>query len=135
MSWEECLTKKDEELGVLNAKVEETDLRRWQASRRTELLELIKDGLPDINFDFLYEEGETTVLALPPKVDNNEAVAELASSEIVLTSEAVVDPTNGTLPSQAPAEPTSSEDVLESTARTLPNQATDTTVFENLQDL
>ncbi|KAL2489268.1 Uncharacterized protein Fot_42560 [Forsythia ovata] len=100
-----------------------------------EILELIKNELPDINFYFLYEEGEIATLALPSKVDNNETVAELASSEIVLTSEAVVDPTNGTLPSQAPTEPTSSEAILELTARTLPTQAAYTTVFENLLDL
>ncbi|KAL2489154.1 hypothetical protein Fot_42446 [Forsythia ovata] len=111
MSWKEGLAKKDKE---------KIDLQRWQATGGTELLELIKDELPDINFDFLYEEGETAVLALSLEVDNNEVVAELTSSEIVPTSEAVVEPTNGTLPSQALAEPTSFEAVLEPTVRTLP---------------
>ncbi|KAL2488616.1 hypothetical protein Fot_41908 [Forsythia ovata] len=93
----------------------------------TELLELIKCELLDINFDFFYEEGEIAALALPSEVDNNEAVAELTFSEILPTSEAVVEPTNGILPSQASAEPTSFE--VEPTARTLPTQATDTTIF------
>ncbi|KAL2528666.1 Uncharacterized protein Fot_21267 [Forsythia ovata] len=100
-----------------------------------ELLELIKDELLDINFDFLYEECETVVLALLLEVDNNEAVAELSLFEIVPTFEAVVEPTSETLPSQASVEPTSSGAVLEPTARALSTPAADTTVFENLQNL
>ncbi|KAL2545315.1 Uncharacterized protein Fot_14548 [Forsythia ovata] len=73
----------------------------------TELLELIKNELLDINFDFIYEEGKRASLAFLPETNNNEIVAEPASSE------AVVEPTTGTLPSQ---------DV-------------DSTIFENLQDL
>ncbi|KAL2509311.1 hypothetical protein Fot_32958 [Forsythia ovata] len=74
---------------------------------RTELLELIKDKHPDFNFDFLYEEGETTSLALLPEIEDSEAVAGLAASE------AVAEPTLGALPSQI----------------------ADSIVFENLQDL
>ncbi|KAL2529380.1 hypothetical protein Fot_21981 [Forsythia ovata] len=128
ISWEEGLAKKNEELGLLNAKI----FKDGKQAGGTELLELIEDELPDINFDFLYEEGETAVLALPPEVDNNVAVTELTSSEIVPTSKAVVEPTNGTLPSQALAEPTFSEAVLETTDRTLPTQAVYNTIFENL---
>ncbi|KAL2488275.1 hypothetical protein Fot_41567 [Forsythia ovata] len=94
MSWEEGLAKKNEELGVLNAKVESQDLALADMSAKvktlqedlgnfrdsdegkhifedgkqaggTELLDLIKDELPDINFDFLYEEDKTVLLALP----------------------------------------------------------------------
>ncbi|KAL2546009.1 hypothetical protein Fot_15242 [Forsythia ovata] len=156
--------QKDGELGVLNANVESQDLALAEMSAKievlqfdlvnfrdsdegkkifedgkqaggTELLELIKDKLPDINFDFLYKEGETAVLVLQPEVDNNEVVAERISSEIEPISEVVVEPTNGTLHSQALAETTSSEAVLEPTVRTFPTQSTYTTVFENLQDL
>ncbi|KAL2455135.1 hypothetical protein Fot_57770 [Forsythia ovata] len=158
MSWEEGLAKKDEELGVLNAKVEYLDLALADMSAKvkalqeelanfrdsdegkqifqdgkqavgTELLDLIKDEFPDINFDFLYEEGETALLALPPKIDNNEAIAELAFSEFEPTSEVVAEPTDETLPSQASTETTSLEAVWEHTTRTLPSQATYTTVF------
>ncbi|KAL2546187.1 hypothetical protein Fot_15420 [Forsythia ovata] len=139
--------QKDGELGVLNANVESQDLALAEMSAKieifkdgkqaggTELLELIKDELPDINFDFLYKEGETAALVLLPEVDNNEAVAERISSEIEPISEVVVEPTNGTFHSQASAETTSSEAVLEPTVRTFPTQSTYTTVFENLQDL
>ncbi|KAL2549747.1 hypothetical protein Fot_11277 [Forsythia ovata] len=61
----------------------------------TELLELIKDEHTDFNFDFLYEEGETASLALPPEIDDSEAIVEPAASE------AVMEPTLGALPSQA----------------------------------
>ncbi|KAL2483478.1 Uncharacterized protein Fot_44922 [Forsythia ovata] len=135
------MAKKDGELGVLNAKNfrdSENGKQIFEDGKQaveTELLELIKDELPNINFDFLYEEGETAALALPSEVDNNEAIVELTSSEIVPTSNVVVEPTNGTFPSQASAKPTSFEAVLGPTARTLPTQAADTTIFENLQDL
>ncbi|KAL2559325.1 hypothetical protein Fot_04064 [Forsythia ovata] len=105
MSWKEGLAKKDDELVVLNAKVMSQDLALAEMLAKikalqedlvkfsdsdegkqifedgkqaggTKLLELIKDELPDINFDFLYEEGETIALALPPEVDNDEAVAK-----------------------------------------------------------
>ncbi|KAL2537780.1 hypothetical protein Fot_19171 [Forsythia ovata] len=100
-----------------------------------ELLDLIKDELPNINFDFLYEEGETASLALPPETDNNEAVVKIASPEVVITSEAMIEPNNRIHPSQASTKPTFSEAVLEPTTRTLPTQTADTTIFENLQDL
>ncbi|KAL2537790.1 hypothetical protein Fot_19181 [Forsythia ovata] len=145
MSWEESLAKKDEELGVLNEKVESQDLALADMSAKIfedgkqagmmELLDLIKDELFDINFDFLYEEGETASLALPLETDNNEAVAEIASPEVVITSEAMIEPNNMIHPSQASTDPTSSEAVLEPTTRTLPTQTADTTIFENLQDL
>ncbi|KAL2558798.1 hypothetical protein Fot_03537 [Forsythia ovata] len=71
-----------------------------------ELLDLIKDELPDINFDYLYEKGETASLTLPPENDNDETVVELASFKFEPTSsEVVVDPTSGTLPSQTTAKP------------------------------
>ncbi|KAL2557398.1 hypothetical protein Fot_02137 [Forsythia ovata] len=82
----------------------------------TGLLELIKDELPDINFDFLYEEGETASLALPLKTDNDEIVAEPTSSTVKpASSEAVVEQTSGTLSSPTVAEPAFSETVLEPT--------------------
>ncbi|KAL2514812.1 hypothetical protein Fot_28783 [Forsythia ovata] len=95
MSWKGGLAKKDEELGVLNAKAE-----------GTELLDLIKDELPGINFDFFYEEGETASLALLLETYNTEAVAE----------------------------PTSSEAITEPVARAFPFQQADSTIFDNLQD-
>ncbi|KAL2520342.1 Uncharacterized protein Fot_24265 [Forsythia ovata] len=127
MPWEEGLAKKDEELGVLNAKVESQDLALAEMSAKVEaiqkdlanfrdsdegkqifedgkqagrmkLLELIKDELPNINFDFIYEEGETVSLVLPLETVNNETVAEPASFEA--ESKAVIEPTTGTLPSQ-----------------------------------
>ncbi|KAL2488222.1 Uncharacterized protein Fot_41514 [Forsythia ovata] len=102
MSWEEGLAKKDEDLGVLNAKVESQDLALADMSAKvktlqedlgnfmdfdegkqifedgkqaggTELLDLIKDELPDINFDFLYEEDKTALLALPPETNRSRA--------------------------------------------------------------
>ncbi|KAL2514547.1 hypothetical protein Fot_28518 [Forsythia ovata] len=129
MFWEESLAKKDEELGILNAKVKSQDLALAYMSAKvkalqedlanfrdsdkrkqifedgkqvggTELLHLIKDELPNINFDFLYKEGETASLALLPENDNDEIVAELASSKFETTSsKVVVEPTSGTLPS------------------------------------
>ncbi|KAL2554368.1 hypothetical protein Fot_07987 [Forsythia ovata] len=96
---------------------------------RTKLMDLIKDELLDINFDFLYKEGETASLTLLPESDNNETVAEIASPEVV------IEPNNGICHSQASTEPTSFEAFLESTTRTPPTQTADTTVFENLQDL
>ncbi|KAL2557399.1 hypothetical protein Fot_02138 [Forsythia ovata] len=112
MSWEESLAKKDDELGVLNANKQIFEDSKQAGG--TELLELIKDELLDINFDFLYEEGETILLALPPKTDNDETVVE---------------------PTSYAVEPASSEAILEPTTGTLPSQAADSTVFENLQDL
>ncbi|KAL2500849.1 hypothetical protein Fot_34697 [Forsythia ovata] len=117
MSWEEGLAKKDEELGILNVKVvfqdlalaemlvktealqadlvnfKDSDEEKWifedgKQDGVTELLKLIKDELPDINFNFLYEEGEITALALLLEVDNDEAVIAL-TSEIVLIPEVV----------------------------------------------
>ncbi|KAL2493942.1 hypothetical protein Fot_37699 [Forsythia ovata] len=79
----------------------------------TKLLDLIKDELPDINFNFLYEEGETASLSFPSKIDNNKTVAEIDYLEVVITSEAMIEPNNGIRPSQASTEPTSSEVVLE----------------------
>ncbi|KAL2509304.1 hypothetical protein Fot_32951 [Forsythia ovata] len=121
VSWKEGLAKKDEELGVLNTKVESQYLalaeidsdegkqifEDGKQAGRTELLELIKDKHTDFNFDFLYEEGETTLLALLLEIEDSEAVAGLA------TSEAVAEPTSGALPSQI----------------------ANSIVFENLQDL
>ncbi|KAL2548933.1 Uncharacterized protein Fot_10463 [Forsythia ovata] len=123
---EEDLAKKDEKLGVLNAKDKQIFKDGKQAGR-TELLDLIKDELSDINFAFLYKEGEIASLALPLEIDNNETVVELASPEVVIISEVVVEPTNGIRLSQASTEPAFFEAVLESTTRTLPTQATDTT--------
>ncbi|KAL2557364.1 Uncharacterized protein Fot_02103 [Forsythia ovata] len=164
MSWEKSLAKKDEELGILNTKVESQDLTLVEMSAKVEalqenlanfrdsdegkqifedgkqaggtgLLELIKDELPDINFDFLYEEGETASLALPLKIDKDEIVAEPTSSTVKpASSEAVVEQTSGTLSSPTVAEPAFSETVLEPTTGTLPSQAADSTVHMVLDD-
>ncbi|KAL2515104.1 Uncharacterized protein Fot_29075 [Forsythia ovata] len=108
MSWKEGLDKKNDELGILNAKVESQDLALTKMSAKvealqkdlenfrdsdegkqifedgkqtggTELLELIKDELPDINFDFLYEEGQRQKLI--PLVAFLQPVVACASSQ------------------------------------------------------
>ncbi|KAL2514555.1 hypothetical protein Fot_28526 [Forsythia ovata] len=94
---------------------------------------MIKDELPDINFNFLHEEGETTTLVFPLEVDNEETVMGLIPFEVLLTFKAMVELTNGNRPSKASAEPTSYEAVLEPTAGTSPTQVEDTIVFGNLQ--
>ncbi|KAL2537895.1 hypothetical protein Fot_19286 [Forsythia ovata] len=115
-SWEEDLAKKDEELGVLNAKVESQDLALVEMSAKagkTELLDLIRDEHLDFNFDFLYEEGETAALALPSENDDTEAAMELSASEVPEKST-----TSEASPSEVP-----------------PSHGADPIVFEKLQDL
>ncbi|KAL2552000.1 hypothetical protein Fot_05619 [Forsythia ovata] len=109
-TWEEGLAQKDEELGVLNGKVESQGLALAEKSAKvealqnellnfrdsdegkqifeegkhvegTELMDLIRDEYSYFNFDFLFEEGETVALVLPSAADNVKAPVEAVPSQ------------------------------------------------------